>query len=55
MSDLPPRSTLVTTCETCGKQATHYDYDQYKYLCDDHVEQPEFTVEVENGKPKVKS
>lgn len=31
-------------CETCGQPATAYDYDQFKVFCEQHIEQPGFTV-----------
>jgi hypothetical protein len=35
-------------CETCGEPATAYDYDQYKTFCAQHVEQPGFTVPLDD-------
>lgn len=31
-------------CETCGADATQWDYDQHMHFCDRCVQQPEFTV-----------
>jgi hypothetical protein len=37
-------------CETCGDNATQWDYDQLMYFCDRHVQQADFTVPVEDRK-----
>lgn len=35
-------------CKTCDEPATAYDYDQYKVFCAKHVEQPGFTVPLDD-------
>jgi hypothetical protein len=35
-------------CDTCGDPATQYDYDQFKVLCDRHIEQSDFTVPLDD-------
>jgi hypothetical protein len=34
----------MDSCETCGEVATHWDYDQLKFLCAEDIQQPEFTI-----------
>jgi hypothetical protein len=38
-------------CQTCGDQATQWDYDQRTYFCDRHVQQADFTVPIEDKRP----
>jgi hypothetical protein len=34
----------VEKCQTCGDPAGQWDYDQFMYFCDRHVQQADFTV-----------
>lgn len=37
---------MAERCETCGKPAYNWDYDQMMYFCDRDVQQPTFTVPI---------
>jgi len=38
-------------CETCGDQATQWDYDQLMYFCDRHVQQADLTISLGDVRP----